>query len=138
MPLRSVDTGILRGRGGLEARQNSRRQGAADFFECTSSNPSPSSADCDVIVDQVLSTNDDLIIAANACMVFSYQTCQAFFCSLCETLTTTMGFIGSQLDTVDALCVESGQAGTIVSEEAPQWEAGFTYAGAGLPAYDVC
>jgi hypothetical protein len=86
----------------------------------------------------VLSSNDELIIAANSCLVFSLGTCQGFFCSLCETLTTTTEFIGSQLDTVDALCVENGQAGTIVGEEAPQWDAGFTYAGEGLPTFDVC
>jgi len=112
---------------------------ASDFFECTNPNPSPATADCKVVVGQVLSSPDDeFIIAANSCLVFSYQSCQAFFCSLCETLTTTSGFIGGQLDTVDALCVENGQAGTIVGEDAPQWDAGFTYAGQGLPTFDVC
>lgn len=101
-------------------------------------NPSPASADCRVVVDQVLSTNDELIIAPNACMVFSYQTCQAFFCSLCQKLATSTGFIGTQLDTVDALCVQNGQAGTIVGEDAPQWDAGFTYLGDSLPTFDVC
>lgn len=98
----------------------------------------PSPEDCDVIVDQVLSSSDELIITANACLVFSFGTCQGFFCSLCETLSTTTDFIGSQLDTVDALCVENGQAGAIVGEDPPQWDAGFTYAGAPLPMYDVC
>lgn len=101
-------------------------------------NPSPSTADCKVIVNQVLSTDDELLIAPNSCLVYSYRTCQGFFCSLCETLSTTTQFIGSQLDTVDALCVEGGQAGTIVGESAPQWDAGFTYAGQGLPTFDVC
>ena len=100
--------------------------------------PSPSSAHCKVVVDQVLSTDDELIIAPNSCLVFSYRTCQAFFCSLCQTLDTTTQFIGSQLDTAEALCVENGQAGTIVGEDAPQWDAGFTYAGQGLPTFDVC
>ncbi|KAH6848006.1 hypothetical protein B0I37DRAFT_431983 [Chaetomium sp. MPI-CAGE-AT-0009] len=111
---------------------------ASDFFECTNPNPSPATADCKVIVNQVLSTDDEFIIAANSCLVYSFGTCQAFFCSLCETLSTTTTFIGSQLDTVDALCVENGQAGTIVGEDAPQWDAGFTYAGEGLPTFDVC
>lgn len=133
---------------------------ASDFFECTnpvrslppqsyhlmtqprltssSQNPSPRTADCKVIVNQVLSTDDEIIIAANSCLVYSYKTCQAFFCSLCSTLDTSTQFIGSQLDTVDALCVENGQAGSIVGEDAPQWDAGFTYAGQGLPTFDVC
>lgn len=99
---------------------------------------SPSTADCKVIVKQVLSTDDELIISPNSCLVFSFGTCQAFFCSLCQTLNTSTQFIGSQLDTVDALCVENGQAGTIVGEDAPQWDAGFTYAGQGLPTFNVC
>lgn len=78
------------------------------------------------------------IIAPNSCLVFSYGTCQGFFCSLCVELETSTQFIGSQLDTVDALCVEGGQAGTIVGEDTPQWDAGFTYAGQGLPTFDVC
>ncbi|KAK3906144.1 hypothetical protein C8A05DRAFT_12093 [Staphylotrichum tortipilum] len=116
-----------------------RRQAkATDFFECTNPKLKPSSADCKVIVNQVLSTDDEIIIAPNSCLVFSFRTCQAFFCSLCATLDTSTSFIGGQLDTVDALCVESGQAGAIVGEDAPQWDAGFTYAGQALPAYDVC
>jgi len=111
---------------------------ASDFFECTNPNPRPSSADCTAIVNQVSSSDDEVIIAANSCLVYSYGTCQGFFCSLCDTLDTSTSFIGSQLDNVVALCVENGQAGSIVGEDAPQWDAGFTYAGQGLPTYDVC
>ena len=73
-----------------------------------------------------------------ACLVFSFRTCQGFFCSLCGTLSTSTDFIGNQLDTVDILCVSNGQVGTIVGEDVPQWDAGFTYVGASLPIYDVC
>ncbi|KAK4237269.1 hypothetical protein C8A03DRAFT_16179 [Achaetomium macrosporum] len=122
-----------------QAPQTQRRQVTAnDFFECTNPNPSPSSADCNVIVNQVLSTSQDFLIDANTCLAFSFRTCQAFFCSLCQTLATSSDFIGSQLDTVAALCVENGQAGTIVGEDVPQWDAGFVYAGQSLPTYDVC
>jgi len=77
-------------------------------------------------------------VAANSCLVFSFRTCQGFFCSLCTTLGTTTDFIGNQLDTIDALCLGSGQVGTIVGQDPPQWDAGFTYQGDGLPSYDVC
>ncbi|KAK4149665.1 hypothetical protein C8A00DRAFT_37726 [Chaetomidium leptoderma] len=133
--------GLQQRRESSEAAQSLKLRGeaqASDFFECTNPNPSPRTADCKVIVNQVLSTDDEIIIAANSCLVYSYRTCQAFFCSLCRTLDTSTQFIGSQLDTVDALCVENGQAGTIVGEDAPQWDAGFTYAGKGLPTFDVC
>lgn len=86
----------------------------------------------------MLNSGDDLIVSASSCLVFTFRTCQGFFCSLCQTLSTSTDFIGNQLDTVDALCVENGQSGTIVGEDPPQWDAGFTYAGAGLPLYDVC
>ena len=144
----------------LVSRQDPK---ASDFFECTnpvrltplriltsqphlspairanrSQKPSPSAADCRVVVNQVLSTDDEIIIAPNSCLVFTFRTCQAFFCSLCEILDTSTQFIGSELDTIEALCVENGQAGTIVGEDAPQWDAGFTYAGQGLPTFDVC
>lgn len=131
---------VLKRRDSAPAVRTLRRQEpqASDFFECTNPNQRPATTDCKVIVSQILSTDDELIIAANSCLVYSYKTCQAFFCSLCQTLDTTTQFIGSQLDTVDALCVENGQAGTIVGEAAPQWDAGFTYAGQGLPSFDVC
>lgn len=77
-------------------------------------------------------------MARSSCLVFTYRTCQAFFCSLCSTLTTSTDFIGTQLDTVDALCVSNSQAGTIVGEDAPQYQLGFTRSGSGLPNYDVC
>jgi len=77
-------------------------------------------------------------VAQGSCLVFSYRTCQGFFCSLCSTLTTSTDFIGSQLDTVDALCVSGGQAGTIVGDEVPQYELGFIRSGGTLPNYDVC
>ncbi|KAK4120338.1 hypothetical protein N657DRAFT_579904 [Parathielavia appendiculata] len=119
---------------GLEQRSGSR---LTDVF-APGQNPSLSTADCKAIVSQLLSTDGAFIIAANSCLVFELGTCQGFFCSVCEELTTSTLFIGSQLDTVDALCVENGQAGTIVGDEAPQWDAGFTYAGAGLPTFDIC
>ncbi|KAL1841812.1 hypothetical protein VTJ49DRAFT_6565 [Mycothermus thermophilus] len=134
---------VLQSKAGLAKLPSSlrRRQsvpGPADFFECRDSTPRPASADCKFIVDQLLASDDEFIIAANSCLAFSYKTCQAFFCSLCETLLTSTQFIGGQLDTVDALCVENGQAGTIVSEDAPQWDAGFTYTGQPVPTFDVC
>ncbi|KAK4460108.1 hypothetical protein QBC42DRAFT_288816 [Cladorrhinum samala] len=123
----------------FETLQQLRRQvSASDFFECYNANPRPTAGDCDVVIDQVLGSGDDLIVSANSCLVFTYRTCQGFFCSLCQTLSTSTDFIGNQLDTVDALCVENGQTGSIVGEDAPQWDAGFTYAGEGLPSYDVC
>jgi hypothetical protein len=109
-----------------------------DFFECANANPAPASADCGVIVKNVLATGNDLVVARSSCLVFSYRTCQAFFCSLCSTLTTSTDFIGNQLDTVDALCVADGKAGTIVGEESPQYQLGFTRAGSGLPNYENC
>ncbi|KAK4645084.1 hypothetical protein QC761_311370 [Podospora bellae-mahoneyi] len=121
-----------------EDQVETRQVSASDFFECYNANPAPRPQDCDVIVDQVSSSNDLLIVSASSCLVFSFGTCQAFFCSLCTTLTTDTNFIADQLDIVDALCVEGGQTGSIVGEDAPQWDAGFTYAGAGLPFYDVC
>jgi len=109
-----------------------------DFFECANANPAPASADCGVIVKNVLATGNDLVVARSSCLVFSYRTCQAFFCSLCSTLTTSTDFIGNQLDTVDALCVADGKAGTIVGEVSPQYQLGFTRAGSGLPNYENC
>ncbi|KAK0614362.1 hypothetical protein B0T14DRAFT_570304 [Immersiella caudata] len=109
-----------------------------DFFECANANPAPASADCGVIVKNVLATGNDLVVARSSCLVFTYRTCQAFFCSLCSTLTTSTDFIGNQLDTVDALCVADGKAGTIVGEESPQYQLGFTRAGSGLPNYENC
>src|SRR4051812_8069875 len=101
-------------------------------------NPAPASADCSIIVKNVLATGNDLVVARSSCLLFTYKTCQAFFCSLCSTLTTSTDFIGSQLDTVDALCVSDGKAGTIVGEVAPQYQLGFTRSGNGLPNYENC
>jgi len=120
-------------------RRLQRKQWSAnDFFECANSNPAPASADCSVIVKNVLATGNDLVVARSSCLLFTYKTCQAFFCSLCSTLTTSTDFIGSQLDTVDALCVSDGKAGTIVGEVAPQYQLGFTRYGGGLPNYENC
>ncbi|KAL2117350.1 hypothetical protein VTJ04DRAFT_9518 [Mycothermus thermophilus] len=146
LTITTVTPTVVQSRAGLEKlpishSSRKRRQlepGPADFFECRDSTPRPSTADCKFIVDYLLASDDEFIIAANSCLAFSYRTCQGFFCSLCETLFTTTQFMGSQLDTVDALCVENGQAGTIVGEHAPQWEAGFTYTGQPVPAFDVC
>lgn len=98
----------------------------------------PDVADCNAIVSEVSKDDNAVILAENACLVYTFGTCQGFFCSLCDTMETTTQFIGTQLDNVVALCVENGQPGTIVGEEAPQWQAGFTYAGEGLPSFDVC
>ena len=119
----------------MRAVQRLKRQSSAnDFFECQSSvrlhiasmrvkadltkqqNPAPSDSDCNVVIDQVFASNDDLIVTANSCLVFSYQTCEGFFCSLCETLQTNTDFIGNQLSTAEALCVSNGDAGTVVGE----------------------
>ncbi|KAL2167361.1 hypothetical protein VTG60DRAFT_1394 [Thermothelomyces hinnuleus] len=121
--------GLQRRTGAIESR---------DFYECTNPELRPSVEDCNTIVSEVLSTDNEVIIAANSCLVYSFGTCQGFFCSLCDTLDTSTQFIGTQLDNVVALCVEHGQAGSIVGEDAPQWDAGFTYAGEGLPTFDVC
>ena len=83
-------------------------------------------------------SDDDLSVAAGSCLVFVYQTCQGFFCSLCDTLDTTTDFIANQLDSADDLCVSQEQDGTIVGEDAPQWDAGFVLTGDSLPTYDVC
>lgn len=123
---------------GLERRLQRKQYSPNDFFECANANPAPASADCGVIVKNVLATGNDLVVARSSCLVFSYRTCQAFFCSLCSTLTTSTDFIGNQLDTVDALCVADGKAGTIVGEESPQYQLGFTRAGSGLPNYENC
>lgn len=102
-------------------------------------NPAPSSADCDVITAQVLATNFEVVVVtAGSCLTFSYKACPGFFCSLCVTLNTTTDFIGNQLDNAEALCEDNNQAGSILGQDPPQWEAGFTYAGDSLPTYDVC
>lgn len=95
-------------------------------------------SDCQVVADQVRSTGQTSVVQARACLTFNYQTCQGFFCALCETLAVTSDFIANQLDQVEFLCVADGKAGAIVGENAPQWSAGFVRAGNGLPSYNVC
>ncbi|KAK3320420.1 hypothetical protein B0T19DRAFT_240376 [Cercophora scortea] len=139
VPAELIDPDTKRRRDSLTTLRQLRGLAAAnDFYECTNANPSPKSSDCGTIIDQVLASNDDLEVTANACLLFSFGTCQAFFCSLCTTLATTTDFIGNELDTLDALCLDNGQVGTIVGQDAPQWDVGFTYAGDSLPTYDVC
>ncbi|KAI1341693.1 hypothetical protein F5Y15DRAFT_344780 [Xylariaceae sp. FL0016] len=111
---------------------------ANDFYECRNSSPAPSDSDCNTVIDEVYAAQQSLSVAANACLVFQYGTCWGFFCSLCQQLTTTTDFIGNQLASVESLCVAGGQVGTIVGEDAPQWDAGFVYQGKSLPTYDVC
>ncbi len=93
-----------------------------------------------MIIDQVYNSNDDgLVISANACLTFVYQTCEGYFCSLCGTLQSDTTFIGNQLNSAEDLCIsQGGKAGTIIGEDAPQWDAGFVRAGNSLPTYDVC
>ncbi|RYC65305.1 hypothetical protein CHU98_g938 [Xylaria longipes] len=114
---------------------------AQDFFECatTQGNP-PAARDCNAVITNVLATDQALVIAPGACLLFQFSTCWGFFCSLCERLGTDTDFIGSQLSTAQTLCVSGGAAGTIVGEDAPQWEAGFIRANGTLPNYsaDVC
>ncbi|KAI1408184.1 hypothetical protein F5Y13DRAFT_113994 [Hypoxylon sp. FL1857] len=111
---------------------------ANDFYECRNARPAPSDNDCNSIIDNVFALDQSITVASNACLTFQFGTCWGFFCSLCETLTTDTTFIGNQLISAEALCVANGQIGTVVSNDAPQWQAGFVYQGAGLPDYDVC
>ncbi|KAK3343510.1 hypothetical protein B0T25DRAFT_300949 [Lasiosphaeria hispida] len=141
---RSVDTldaipaDVQRRRESTEILQRFRRQAASDFYECATSGQAPKSSDCSIITTTVLASATELVVAPASCLVFAYGSCQGFFCSLCSMLATSTDFIGSQLDLADALCVSNGQAGTIVGEEAPQWDAGFVRSGTGLPGYDLC
>ncbi|GAP90140.2 hypothetical protein SAMD00023353_0204060 [Rosellinia necatrix] len=114
---------------------------ANDFYECaTTQGTPPRASDCTVVINNVLASNQALVIAPGACLLFQYSTCWGFFCSLCERLGTDTNFIASQLTTAQTLCVSGGSAGTIVGEDAPQWEAGFIRANGQLPNYagDVC
>ncbi|ORY64277.1 uncharacterized protein BCR38DRAFT_342643 [Pseudomassariella vexata] len=115
-----------------------RQVTANDFYECQSANPAPAPTDCNIVIDQVYDANQNLIVTANSCLLFQYNSCWGFFCALCSQLTTSTDFIGNQLSSAESLCIENGQDGTIVGEDAPQWEAGFIYQGDGLPSYDVC
>ncbi|KAK1775406.1 hypothetical protein QBC45DRAFT_396143 [Copromyces sp. CBS 386.78] len=133
-------SGLSKRRESFQAVKQLRRQvSAADFFECYNSNPAPSPSDCPTLTTQVLASNQELVVTANACLLFTYRSCQAFFCSLCSTISTSTDFIGNQLDTLEALCVENGQVGTIVGEGSSDgWDVGFLSPGGGVPWYDVC
>jgi len=109
-----------------------------DFYECQSSNPAPKDADCQVIIDQVYDTNQTLVMSANSCVTFGYESCKGFFCSLCTTMSVTTDFVGNQLSSAESLCVANGQSGTVVGQDPPQWDAGFVYDTDSLPTYDVC
>jgi hypothetical protein len=103
-----------------------------------SKGPGPADADCQVVIDQVLNSDDTVVVSANSCLTFVYKSCQAFFCSLCDTLATTTDFVGNQLDSAEVLCVADGSPGTVVGQDPPQWDAGFVNVGDALPSYDVC
>ncbi|KAI1762753.1 hypothetical protein GGR53DRAFT_521432 [Hypoxylon sp. FL1150] len=109
-----------------------------DFYECRQSNPAPSDSDCNTIIDEVFALDTPLIITPNSCLLFQFNTCWGFFCSLCEQLSTDTNFVANQLISTEALCVAGGQSGTIVGTDTPEWEAGFLYQGSSLPTYDVC
>ncbi|KAI0966036.1 hypothetical protein F4678DRAFT_310119 [Xylaria arbuscula] len=113
---------------------------ANDFYECATTGNPPSASDCQVVINNVYATNQGLVIAPGACVLFQYNTCWGFFCSLCQQLGTDTNFIGSELDTAQTLCVSGGAAGTVVGENAPQWEAGFIHSNGVLPNYagEVC
>ncbi|KAI0019799.1 hypothetical protein F4780DRAFT_405904 [Xylariomycetidae sp. FL0641] len=116
-----------------------RQFSASDFYECRSSSPAPSESDCQSVISNVYGLSTTLTVTARSCLTFSFGTCQGFFCSLCQQLSTSTDFVGSELDTANDLCVSGGQAGTVVGDSAPQWSAGFVYAGRSLPTYnDVC
>ncbi|KAI0803405.1 hypothetical protein GGR55DRAFT_691780 [Xylaria sp. FL0064] len=113
---------------------------ANDFFECATTGNPPAASDCEVVISNVLAADQGVVIAPGACLLFQFNTCWGFFCSLCQRLGTSTDFIGSQLETAQTLCVSGGAAGTVVGEDAPQWEAGFVHSSGVLPNYagDVC
>ncbi|KAK8130048.1 hypothetical protein PG999_002428 [Apiospora kogelbergensis] len=115
-----------------------RQLSKQDFYECQSSNPPPQPTDCNAIINSVRASKQDFILNEGTCLAFSSGTCTGYFCSLCGQLATHTDFIASQFESVQGLCVEGGQAGTIVGEDAPQYETGFLRAGSGVPTYDVC
>jgi hypothetical protein len=53
-------------------------------------------------------------------------------------MDTTTDFIANQLNSAEALCTSDGYDGAVVSQDAPQWDAGFVSQNEGLPTYDVC
>ncbi|GAW15329.1 hypothetical protein ANO14919_047380 [Xylariales sp. No.14919] len=128
----------------LRRREASRKPrgdvSANDFYECATTGNPPRAADCNVVISNVLAANQATVIAPGACLLFQFSTCWGFFCSLCERLGTDTNFIASQLTNAQTLCVSGGAAGTVVGEDAPQWEAGFIRANGALPNYagDVC
>ncbi|TGJ85343.1 hypothetical protein E0Z10_g3384 [Xylaria hypoxylon] len=128
----------------LKLREISRKardtMAANDFFECATSGTPPRASDCNTVINNVIASNQATVIAPGACLLFQFSTCWGFFCSLCQQLGTDTDFIGSQLKTAQTLCVNGGSAGTVVGEDAPQWEAGFIRANGQLPNYagDVC
>ncbi|TLS23775.1 uncharacterized protein PpBr36_06121 [Pyricularia pennisetigena] len=126
------------GQAALAALERRQEVKALDFYECENVNPAPASRDCNIIIDQVYATAQDLLLTRNSCVVFDYQTCRGFFCSLCGSIRASADFIGNQLLTADALCVSQARAGTVVGTDPPQWDAGFVRAGASLPTYSVC
>ncbi|KAI0539197.1 hypothetical protein GGR58DRAFT_500459 [Xylaria digitata] len=113
---------------------------AADFYECATTGNPPRSSDCTVVINNVFAADQATVIAPGACLLFQFNTCWGFFCSLCELLGTDTTFIGNQLLNAQTLCVNGGSAGTVVGEDAPQWEAGLIRANGQLPNYagDVC
>ncbi|KAK8039037.1 hypothetical protein PG993_007448 [Apiospora rasikravindrae] len=115
-----------------------RQLSKQDFYECQASNPPPQPSDCNTVINQVQASNQDFILNEGTCLAFTFSTCTGYFCSLCGQLATHTDFIASQFESVQGLCVEGGQAGTIVGEDAPQYETGFLRAGSGVPTYDVC
>ncbi|KAK8086823.1 hypothetical protein PG994_001797 [Apiospora phragmitis] len=115
-----------------------RQLSKQDFYECQASSPPPQPSDCNTVIDQVQASNQDFILNEGTCLAFTFSTCTGYFCSLCGQLATHTDFIASQFGSVQGLCVEGGQAGTIVGEDAPQYETGFLRAGSAVPTYDVC
>ncbi|KAK5636482.1 hypothetical protein RRF57_012194 [Xylaria bambusicola] len=133
-----------------EALQKLKRRGTSneprgtiarrDFFECATTGNPPSASDCQTVINNVFATNQNLVVSSGVCLLFQFNTCWGFFCSLCQRLGTSTNFIGNELTTAHTLCVAGGAAGTVVGESAPQWQAGFIRANATLPNYagDVC
>ncbi|KAJ2989712.1 hypothetical protein NUW58_g3328 [Xylaria curta] len=129
----------------IESRRDASRKArgtlvARDFYECSTAGNPPRANDCNTVITNVRAANQGLVIAPGACLLFQFSTCWGFFCALCERLGTDTNFIGSQLSTVQTLCVNGGSAGTVVGEAPPQWEAGFIRSNGQLPNYagEVC
>lgn len=140
LPANLIDPDTGRRRASRDALQLLRRQTTAnDYYECVDASPEPVDADCNVIIDQVYASDDEsLVLSSGTCLSFVYQTCEGYFCALCSTISTNTDFIGNQLDSAEDLCVAGGQDGSIIGEDAPEWDAGFVRSGDSLPTYDVC